>query len=1077
MYIYLSKKISIPHGLQLRSLSWNTQQGWLACGTDHGIVKVLKLQDASGVKDDGFFTTQSNLSMNQTLEGHRGSILVVNWNQNYRKLTSSDENGLIIVWILHKGMWFEEMINNRSTSVVRDMRWSSDGRKICFIYEDGHAVLGNVDGNRIWGKELNHRLVLVEWSPDGRLVLLCTKEGKCLLYDCHGSFVSNLALRFEVDSDIVGLHWYGGFEGLDDTYPPTLAIALESGKIQLMRHELDGEPILVTAEMTTASIRAVTWEGTGLTLAIGVDASIYLASIRPDYKWTFIGQSTCVYSFKKKHPDEHCVMFWDVATGDRYLKHVNRLCAVCGSGGHCVLATKEEEPNQYILILCNAIGNPLESNHVTIEPVLMTMNENQVFVASKTDVYVWNYRDSLPLLSSKQLLSSFSNDRSKESKDHTYCLDWKINTGINQDKMDQICCVFCSQTNFWIGCESGVLHWYELPSHKLAGKMFLECRPQAIDVNSDSTRLAVIDVDGSFSFRNNVHMVTAMNVFQDRKSEFERKAVWNMKWADDNPDLIVIMERSRMYVLRGTELEEPVSCNAYFCSFHNLQVLAIRLDDVMQQPEQPTRAHIFSYETKSLRDTHQILQAVEIKDAYSYVEEHGHPRLWTSLAEHALEHLDFSVAAKAFVKCKNYYGIQFVKKVEALRDKNLQNAEVCAYFRRFEDAERIYINIDRKDLAIHMRMKIGDWFLVEKLLENFPGNNSLLKLTWNNIGDHFVVTQKWNDAARYYSKAKNFQMLAECYSELHHWTKLQKLMDHVEHGSPLLESIARKFMNIGVCEHAVTGFTRSGNIKGALNCCLQLNDWEKAIKLAELHNCEKETQERLRTFINELLESGSTVSAIYVLQKAGKHLQSHALEVKKIYVLAAFEMEAYIARSLDLQHNADSLDRSDRDIRNAWHNAEAYHLWMLAHRELYSGNMEQAAKVSWWLKDYEDVLQPHSIYSLIALTSYFCGYYEQCSRAFTVLELNRSIPEQERKDYKEMAASIFSRHQPVSNAKDELKRRCLTPKCTATFPICMASGTQILHEDFVKCGYCKSLMISSKLKYKVHCPLCHSPLE
>ncbi|XP_024530250.1 WD repeat-containing protein 35-like [Selaginella moellendorffii] len=946
MYIYLSKKISIPHGLQLRSLSWNAQQGWLACGTDHGIVKVLKLQDASGVKDDGFFTTQSNLSMNQTLEGHRGSILVVNWNQNYRKLTSSDENGLIIVWILHKGMWFEEMINNRSTSVVRDMRWSSDGRKICFIYEDGHAVLGNVDGNRIWGKELNHRLVLVEWSPDGRLVLLCTKEGKCLLYDCHGSFVSSLALRFEVDSDIVGLHWYDGFEGLDDTYPPILAIALESGKIQLMRHELDGEPILVTAEMTTASIRwnpngtvlavagykktqedtnsivklfsplgfhlrtlhvpntkvrAVTWEGTGLRLAIGVDASIYLASIRPDYKWTFIGQSTCVYSFKKKHPDEHCVMFWDVTTGDRYLKHVNRLCAVCGSGGHCVLATKEEEPNQYILILCNAIGNPLESNHMTIEPVFMTMNENQVFVASKTDVYVWNYRDSLPLLPSKQLLSSFSNDLSKESKDHTYCLDWKINTGINQD----------------------------------------------------------------------------------RKSEFERKAVWNMKWADDNPDLIVIMERSRMYVLRGTELEEPVSCNAYFCSFHNLQVLAIRLDDVMQQPEQPTRAHIFSYETKSLRDTHQILQAVEIQDAYSYVEEHGHPRLWTSLAEHALEHLDFSVAAKAFVKCKNYYGIQFVKKVEALRDKNLQNAEVCAYFRRFEDAERIYINIDRKDLAIHMRMKMGDWFLVEKLLENFPGNNSLLKLTWNNIGDHFVVTQNWNDAERYYSKAKNFQMLAECYSELQHWTKLQKLMDYVEDGSPLLESIARKFMNIGVCEHA---------------------------------------------------------------------------------------------------HNADSLDLSDMDIRNAWHNAEAYHLWMLAHRELYSGNLEQAAKVSWWLKDYEDVLQPHSIYSLIALTSYFCGYYEQCSRAFTVLELNRSIPEQERKDYKEMAASIFSRHQPVSNAKvssgirkclrcgvsleDELKRRCPTPKCTATFPICMASGTQILHEDFVKCGYCKSLMISSKLKYK-----------
>jgi hypothetical protein len=49
----------------------------------------------------------SNLSMNQTLEGHNGAVMVVNWNENYRKLTTSDQHGLIIVWMLHKGMWFE----------------------------------------------------------------------------------------------------------------------------------------------------------------------------------------------------------------------------------------------------------------------------------------------------------------------------------------------------------------------------------------------------------------------------------------------------------------------------------------------------------------------------------------------------------------------------------------------------------------------------------------------------------------------------------------------------------------------------------------------------------------------------------------------------------------------------------------------------------------------------------------------------------------------------------------------------------------------------------------------------------
>lgn len=54
------------------------------------------------------------------------------------------------------GQWFEEMINNRNKSVVRSMSWNGDGQKICIAYEDGAVILGSVDGNRIWGKELKN---------------------------------------------------------------------------------------------------------------------------------------------------------------------------------------------------------------------------------------------------------------------------------------------------------------------------------------------------------------------------------------------------------------------------------------------------------------------------------------------------------------------------------------------------------------------------------------------------------------------------------------------------------------------------------------------------------------------------------------------------------------------------------------------------------------------------------------------------------------------------------------------------------------------------------------------------------
>ena len=46
------------------------------------------------------------------------------------------------------------MINNRNKSVVRDMQWNSDGQKVCIVYEDGAVIVGGVEGNRLWGKEL-----------------------------------------------------------------------------------------------------------------------------------------------------------------------------------------------------------------------------------------------------------------------------------------------------------------------------------------------------------------------------------------------------------------------------------------------------------------------------------------------------------------------------------------------------------------------------------------------------------------------------------------------------------------------------------------------------------------------------------------------------------------------------------------------------------------------------------------------------------------------------------------------------------------------------------------------------------
>lgn len=54
------------------------------------------------------------------------------------------------------------------------------------------------------------------------------------------------------------------------------------------------------------------------------------------------------------------------------------------------------------------------------------------------------------------------------------------------------------------------------------------------------------------------------------------------------------------------------------------------------------------------------------------------------------------MAEQAFVRCKDYQGIKFVKRLGNLQSESMKQAEVAAYFSRFEEAERMYLDMDRR---------------------------------------------------------------------------------------------------------------------------------------------------------------------------------------------------------------------------------------------------------------------------------------------------------------------------------------------------------------------------------------------
>ena len=59
-----------------------------------------------------------------------------------------------------------------------------------------------------------------------------------------------------------------------------------------------------------------------------------------------------------------------------------------------------------------------------------------------------------------------------------------------------------------------------------------------------------------------------------------------------------MMEKTRMYIFRGLEPEEPILSSGYICQFSDLQIKAVLLDEVMKDPENPAKDDMIELEIK-----------------------------------------------------------------------------------------------------------------------------------------------------------------------------------------------------------------------------------------------------------------------------------------------------------------------------------------------------------------------------------------------------------------------------------------------------------------------------------------------
>ncbi|XP_045542737.1 WD repeat-containing protein 35 [Papilio machaon] len=1036
MFIYMSKKIAIPKQSNVNCISWNQSTGYIAVGGEDGMLKVLKLESGGG----------GNLSMNLTLEGHTGHLQVAIWNEVFQKLTTSDEHGVIIVWMLYKGSWYEEMINNRNKSTVSSMAWGSDGQKICIAYADGAVIVGSVDGSRVWGKDIKGPgLNAVQWSPDNSLLLFALSNGELHLYDEQGNFIMPVVANGSSDSmEIITMDWYSGRAPANR---PVLVICYKSGQLLLMKSCIEEESVVVETNMTIidchwnhngtilatagctkeqanviqfftaygeqvrtlrvpgGSMRALSWERCSLRLAIAIDSYIYFANVKPDHKYAYYGNTLAFVS------DTDTVTFWDTVTHQSWINHIPNVIDMCGVEEYCVIATLNT------LIISNQQGIQCDAKAITMPVVGVTINSKAVVVAASKDSF---------------LIWKFSIPSRPHTSEQLYRADGSPMSAGEGFQDDTICCVTCSDSHLLVGRDSGTILLFSLVNFKKITSINMNAKPYKMGLNSNSSKFFVIDQPGSLyvldtDMANNISMGQAL-----------RKDVWSALWATDNCQMLAVAEKARLYVMRDNEPEEPLTMQGYLCKFKELEITSALLDNIT---DKCTPQHIVRVEVKSLRDTRQLIEKVGLKEAESFIKDNPHPQLWLLLAEGALKNFEsesgLETAEAAFVRRNDYAGIRFVTRLKALHSNALKKAEILAYFKDFDAAEKIYHDEDRRDLAIALRKRLGHWFRVVELLKmSVNTTDAEVKQAYINIGDYYLDRQNWTGAIEYYSMSNNMEGLKKCYMALE---------DN--------ESLAKLF--IGSPRQAKDGGKQ-----------VVLDDINDANQIVSLQN------------IIQLKENGRMLqAAAMAFQLANNEASQKAspLRIKKLYILAGH---------LYTQNSVEGC--KSREAVRCYRAASAQHWLCLAARRARSRPVraDSARAVAHRLAAHADdlhVAQHIQMWCTIAAIALQVKAFELCSKAFIKLEaLEPDV-------FEELAIEIFTRCKPKDNRGNKFdcpscqtsipdwSVRCLS--CGAQFPGCVVSGRVLsaAHATW-SCTTCAAAAQRHDLVIRHSCPMCHVQL-
>lgn len=153
-----------------------------------------------------------------------------------------------------------------------------------------------------------------------------------------------------------------------------------------------------------------------------------------------------------------------------------------------------------------------------------------------------------------------------------------------------------------------------------------------------------------------------------------------------------------------------------------------------------------------------------------------------------------------------------MKRLRRLGHNAKQKAEVHVHFGRFQDAEDAYRGMDRLDLAIEMRARVGDWARALQLASEgeADGVDRIVAECRRRIGDQLMDQQQWTRAAEELAKTDDKAALIKCYRAMDDFDALAGLVEELPDESPLLVELGRALQSAGVAQPAVEALLKAG---------------------------------------------------------------------------------------------------------------------------------------------------------------------------------------------------------------------------------------------------------------------------